>query len=172
VGQSFTAISNVLLNAPEHWAVHGHHNARPGQVSHRARPRFYAAVTVVRPLLSGVAYFDEGAALEPTDLTIVVLKEIRDEVRALGTRIDSTNERIDGTNARVDGMNERINGTNERLEELSRRVVESEIRTSTAIADLAGTVRDMTSVLRAANDLRPRVERCEQDIAEMKRRVR
>jgi predicted nucleic acid-binding Zn-ribbon protein len=92
--------------------------------------------------------------METTDLTIEVLKEIREEVHSLGSRVDSTNERLDSMR-----------------EELSRRIVESEIRTSTAIADLAGTVREMTSVLRAANDLRPRVERCEHDIAEIKRRV-
>jgi uncharacterized protein YceH (UPF0502 family) len=50
-------------------------------------------------------------------------------------------------------------------------VVESELRTATAITDLAVTVRDMTSVLRAQSDLRPRVERCEQDIAKLKERL-
>ncbi len=92
--------------------------------------------------------------MEPTDLTIEVLNGIRQDVRELGVRIDGTNERLDTMR-----------------EELSRRIVESEIRTSTAIADLAGTVREMTGVLRQANELRPRVERCEQDIAEIKRRV-
>jgi chromosome segregation ATPase len=107
--------------------------------------------------------------MEPTDLTIEILTGIRQELRdsrdslrqelrdtreSLGSRIDSTNERLDTLR-----------------EELSRRIVDSEIRTSTAIADLTGTVREMTSVLRAANDLRPRVERCEHDIADIKRRV-
>lgn len=85
--------------------------------------------------------------MEPTDVTIEILKDIRDEVRQ--TRTDLS-ERIDG---------------------LSRRVVESEIRTATAITDLAGAVNQMTGVLRASHDLRPRVERCEQDIAELKKRV-
>lgn len=89
--------------------------------------------------------------MESTDLTIEILKGIREEVHDLGSRIDATNERIDGTNERLEAMST----------ELSRRIVESEIRTSTAIADLAGTVREMTSVLRASHDLRPRVERCE-----------
>ena len=61
--------------------------------------------------------------------------------------------------------------TNERLDTMARRIVESEVRTSSAIADLAGTVREMTGVLRAANDLRPRLDRCEHDIEELKRRV-
>ena len=103
--------------------------------------------------------------MEPTDITIEILKDIRDGVRQvsehLGGRIDATNERIDKTNDRLDAMRE----------ELSRRIVESEIRTSTAITTLAGTVQDMTEVLRASHDLRPRVERCEKDIAELRRRV-
>ena len=32
-------------------------------------------------------------------------------------------------------------------------------------------VREMTSMLRQANELRPRVERCEHDIEDLKRRV-
>jgi predicted nucleic acid-binding Zn-ribbon protein len=103
--------------------------------------------------------------MESTDLTIEALKGIRHEVRELGTRVDGTNERLEAMStelrAEVHGMRE----------ELSRRIVESEIRTSTAIAELAGTVREMTSVLRASHDLRPRVERCEQEIVEMKRRI-
>jgi predicted nucleic acid-binding Zn-ribbon protein len=106
--------------------------------------------------------------MESNDLTIEVLRGIRHDVRELGSRIDGTNERLDRTNERLDALREE---TNERLDAMSRRIVESEVRTSTAIADLAGTVREMTSVLRAANDLRPRVERCELDIAEIKRRV-
>ncbi len=85
--------------------------------------------------------------MEPTDLTIEVLNGIRQEVHALREE------------------------TGERLDTLTRRIVESEVRTSTAIADLAGTVREMTGVLRQANELRPRVERCEHDIEEIKRRV-
>ena len=81
--------------------------------------------------------------MEPTDLTIEILKDIRAEIRE--TRLD--------------------------LETLTRRVVESEIRTTTAITDLAGTVRDLTGILRASHDLRPRVERCEVDIADLKRRL-
>lgn len=95
--------------------------------------------------------------MDPTDLTIEILKDIRTEVRASGERLERLEQRLDGTN--------------ERLDTLARRVVESEIRTSTAITDLAGTVHALTDVLRASNDLRPRVERCEQDIVDLKRRL-
>jgi hypothetical protein len=47
------------------------------------------------------------------------------------------------------------------MDHLTQRVVESELRTATAITDLAGTMRDMTAVLRSSADLRPRVEKCE-----------
>jgi hypothetical protein len=102
--------------------------------------------------------------MEPTDLTLEVLNGIRQELRE--TR-DALGSRLDGTNAELRDTREALGS---RLEDVSRRVVESEVRTSTAIADLAGTVREMTVVLRAANDLRPRVERCEHDIADIKRR--
>lgn len=93
-----------------------------------------------------------------TNITIKILEGIRDEIRT--TRTDLS-DRIDQTNGRLDEMRT----------ELSRRIVESEVRTSTAITDLAGTVRDLTVVLRAQGELRSRVEKCERDIDELRRRV-
>jgi hypothetical protein len=72
--------------------------------------------------------------MDVTELTIEILKSIRDEVK-------ETNGRLDQTNAQLESMQA----------ELSRRIVESETRTATAITDLAGTVRDMTAVLRAGD---------------------
>jgi len=106
--------------------------------------------------------------MEPTDITIEILKDIRSAIGQTNERLDSAIERLDSTNERLDSTNERIDSLRD---ELSRRIVESEIRTSTAITALAGTVSDMTDVLRASHDLRPRVERCEQDIVEIKRRL-
>src|SRR5580704_14295986 len=97
--------------------------------------------------------------MEPTDLTIEILKEIRDEVKSVRDEVKVTNGRIDLLHGEL----------HEGLGTLTRRVVESEIRTSTAITELAGTVREMTGVLRSQADLRPRVERCERDIAELKK---
>jgi len=98
---------------------------------------------------------------EPMNLSVRILKEIRDEVRRTNEQLVVTNQRIDSTNERLEAMHAG----------LSQRIVESELRTSTAITELAATVRDMTSVLRAQNDLRPRVDRCERDIAELKGRL-
>jgi chromosome segregation ATPase len=103
--------------------------------------------------------------MEPTSLTIEILKDIRDEVHGVRDEVRSVRQEM---GARIDATNTRIDGTNERLEVLARRVVESEIRTSTAITDLAGNVRELTTVLRAQSDLRPRVERCEHEIEALK----
>jgi hypothetical protein len=86
--------------------------------------------------------------MKPINLTTEILKGIREEGRKTNERIDLTNSRLDSLSSLVDQMRE----------ELSRRIVESEIRTSTAITDLAGTVRELVSFLKHTNDLRPRVE--------------
>ncbi|MBL8920064.1 MAG: hypothetical protein JNJ54_14460 [Myxococcaceae bacterium] len=99
--------------------------------------------------------------MEPTDLSIEILKGIREEGRRTNERLDETNSRLDETNSRLDALRD----------ELSRRIVESEIRTATAITELAGTVREMTSFLKQTNDLRPRVEQCEDDIKTIKRQL-
>ena len=106
--------------------------------------------------------------MEPTDLTIEILRSIRDEVVKTNARLDQTNARLDQTNARLDQTNTRLETMND---ELGPRIVESEMRTVTAITELAGTMREMTSLLRGQNDLRPRVEKCEQEIGELKRRI-
>jgi hypothetical protein len=106
--------------------------------------------------------------MEPSDLTIEILKDIRDEVKSVRDEVRQTNALLDHTNAMPDQTNERAETG---LAEVSRRIVESEIRTSTAITELAGTVHEMTQVLRAQHDLGPRVERCEHDIAALQRIV-
>jgi hypothetical protein len=99
--------------------------------------------------------------MEPTDLTIEILKAIRDEAKETNVRLDQTNLRLDQTNLRLDAARD----------ELSERIVHSELRTATAITELAGTVREVRDVLRTSLELRPRVERCEDDISELKERL-
>lgn len=106
--------------------------------------------------------------MEPTDLTLEVLKQIRDDGRRNGERINETNARINETNARLNETNARLD---QLRDELGRRIVESELRTATAIGELAGTVRDLVSTLKEDRDLRGRVERCEKDIAALKQRL-
>ena len=106
--------------------------------------------------------------MESADLSIEILKSIRDEVKQTNSRLDTTNSRLDTTNSRLDQTNSRLE---EMREDLSQRIVHSEIRTATAITELAGSVREMTQVLKSSAELRPRVERCEQDIAEIRDRL-
>jgi hypothetical protein len=101
-----------------------------------------------------------------TDITVTILREIRDEVRKTNERVDVLTERVDVLTGRVDAVGDRFDTV---AGDLGRRIVESEIRTATALTELAGTVREMTGLLRAQGDLRPRVERCEQDIADIRR---
>jgi hypothetical protein len=106
--------------------------------------------------------------MEPTDLTLEVLKQIRDDGKRNG-------ERIDETNARLNEANARLNETNARLEslrdDLGRRIVDSELRTATAIIDLSGTVRELIATIKEDRDLRGRVERVEKDVAALKSRL-
>jgi len=106
--------------------------------------------------------------MEPTDLTLQVLISIRDQIQGTNERLDRTNERVDTLR---NELSWRLDATNDRIDVTNQRLVESEIRVSTAITELSGNVRDMTLALRTSHDLRPRLDRCEQDIADLKRRV-
>jgi hypothetical protein len=68
--------------------------------------------------------------MEPTDLTIEILKGIRDEIR--------------GTNARLDG--------------LERRQVEGETRVATEIVAVASVVREVRDLLREDRALSAQVD--------------
>ena len=94
-------------------------------------------------------------------VTVVILKQIRDEIREL--RVD--------TNARFVEVNSRIDQTNEGLDALGRHVVGVEVRLGTEILGLRGDLSNVIDLLRGQLDLRPRVERCEQDIASLKEQV-
>ena len=80
------------------------------------------------------------------DLTVRILTEIRDGVRETNSRLDQTRGEL----------SLRLDKTNSRIDTLTQRVVESEIHTATAITELAGTVRDVATLLREQGDLRPR----------------
>lgn len=103
--------------------------------------------------------------MEPVDLTVKILVEIRDEIRKTNERIDETNMRLD---ARIDHTNTRLD---EVKESLSRAIVESEIRTATSIMGLAGTLDVIKDLLTDRLDVRERVDRCEQDITVIKGRL-
>jgi hypothetical protein len=110
--------------------------------------------------------------MEPSELAIEILRDIRDQTEKTNARLDETNRRLDEASRRLDQRLHEPGGRVDAMrDELSRRIVETEIKTTTALAELAGTVREMTGVLRAQHDLRPRVEKCERDILEVRLRL-
>lgn len=106
--------------------------------------------------------------MEPEDLTLEVLKQIRDDGKRNGERIDETNARLNETNACINVTNARLESLRD---DLGRRIVESELRTATAITELSGSVRDLITVIKEDRDLRGRMERAEKDIASLKQRL-
>ncbi len=92
--------------------------------------------------------------MEPTDITVQILTDIRDEIRQTNVRLGQTNERLDQTR-----------------EELGRKIVESEMRTATAITTLAGTLGEVKDLLAARLDLTDRLGKCEQEIGQIKHHI-
>jgi len=84
--------------------------------------------------------------METSDLTIHVLREIRD-------RIDRTNDRLEHVEA---SLSERIDETNVRIDNLTRRMIESDARVATELVEVVGTNRQILGLLRDRFDLRDR----------------
>ncbi len=78
------------------------------------------------------------------DLTIEILKQIRDEIRT--TRIELS-ARVDATNGRLDTTNQRLDTTNQRLD----RVVQEQIREATAIVELEHGQRELVEEVKQLN---------------------
>jgi hypothetical protein len=88
--------------------------------------------------------------MEPADLTVEILRGIRDEVQ---------------------GVRAEVHTTNERLGRIERRQTETEVRLSTELAAVVGAVREVRDVLREDRGLRARVEDHERRIAAVETRV-
>jgi hypothetical protein len=106
--------------------------------------------------------------MSPTDVTIEILKSIREEVKSVREGVTSVRDEVTSVREEVRATNTRLDATRT---ELSGRIVESEVRTAAAITDLHGTLREVLDVLRDQHDLRPRVDRCERDIGDIKQRL-
>ena len=89
-------------------------------------------------------------AVETSDITVQILRDIRDEIR--------------GTNARLDT-------TNARLEKLETRVDSGFADVDACFASIDGHLSAITSLHRDGDALVKRVTRCERDIAELKQRI-
>lgn len=87
--------------------------------------------------------------MEPTDLTIEILKSIRDEIRTTNERLDTLRTELSGEihSVRTE-LSERIDQTNERLAALERRQVEAEVRLASELTAVLGTLDEVKTLLR------------------------
>jgi chromosome segregation ATPase len=74
--------------------------------------------------------------MEPTDVTIEVLKGIRDELRGTNARLDTTNTHLDTTNMLLERMEHRL---------------------ATELAAVVGAVHEVRDLLREDRQLHDRV---------------
>lgn len=81
------------------------------------------------------------------DLSLEVLREIRDEIR-------QTNERLDATNGRLDSQTDRLDS---RLDALERRQSETEIRLPAELVAVVGAVRELKDAVLEDRALRQQV---------------
>jgi hypothetical protein len=84
--------------------------------------------------------------MEPTDLTVEILEDIRDEARLTRGEVRQTNERLE------------------------RPHTESEIRLATEVVGVAGAVRELRDLLRDDLALRARVDDHERRLLAVERR--
>jgi hypothetical protein len=92
--------------------------------------------------------------MEPTDLTIEILRGIRDEVH-------QTNERLD--ELRTDLV--------DRVERVERRQTETEVRLASELVAVGGAVREVRDLLREDRVLRDRVDDHERRLSAVERRT-
>jgi hypothetical protein len=102
--------------------------------------------------------------MDTSDVTIEILKNIRDEIR--GTR----QELRDEIRATREELGARIDDTNRRLGTLERRQVEAEVRLSTEIVTLVGVVREVRDAIRDDRVSRVRVDDHERRITTLEKR--
>ncbi|HEY3816152.1 MAG TPA: hypothetical protein VGL81_03220 [Polyangiaceae bacterium] len=104
--------------------------------------------------------------MEPTDLTIEILKGIREEAR-------KSNERLDALATEVrTGFGEMRAGlfdVRSEVKDLGDRQTATEIRLATELVGVAGAVREVRDLLREDRVLRDRVEDHERRISAMER---
>jgi hypothetical protein len=116
--------------------------------------------------------------MEPTDLTIEILKGIRDEVRStreeLRAELRSTREELHAElRSTREDLSARIDETNAGLASLREQQVHTEIRLATELVALSSAVRTVAEHLREPREgaLRARVEDHERRLEELEKRT-
>jgi hypothetical protein len=111
--------------------------------------------------------------MQPTDLTIEILKSIRDEVRTTNVRIDDLRDEVRGS---VGGLRDEVRNTNLRIDalrdETARRSTESETRVSTELVAVASAVREVRDLLRDDRQFRDQVTDHERRLSAIENRLK
>ena len=105
--------------------------------------------------------------MQPTDLTIEILKDIRDEIRGTNARIDDTNSRVDSLR---EDTNARFDETNTRLARLERRQIDADMRVATLLTSVANSIDDVRVMFREDRAVRGRVDDLDRRVGALERR--
>jgi hypothetical protein len=115
--------------------------------------------------------------MQPSDLTIEILKGIRDGVHATNGRLDTVTERLDSLTEQVDGLGVRIDTTNTRLEGIAvrldrveRRQTETEVRLATELVAVVGAVHEVRDLIRERRAADTRIDDHERRIFALEQR--
>jgi hypothetical protein len=82
--------------------------------------------------------------MEPSDLTVKILGEIRDEVRSVREEVHGLGQSL---GRRIDETNDRVDQVIVRLDRVEHRQVETEVRLATEIVGVAAAIREVRDEL-------------------------
>jgi hypothetical protein len=106
--------------------------------------------------------------MKPKDITVEILKQIRDEARKTNERLDKTNERLDKTNERLDHVETSLGA---RLDRMERRQTESDLRLSSELVAVVQAVDKVRDLLADRLDLSKKVDDHEKRLAVIEGRL-
>jgi hypothetical protein len=106
---------------------------------------------------------------DSVDLTVEVLKQIRDEVVGLRGEMRETRETL---SERIDGLGGHIDGLGEKVDRLERRQTASEVRLATELVAVPQAVHGVRDLRRERLDERDRLDDHERRLAALERRTR
>jgi hypothetical protein len=93
--------------------------------------------------------------MEPTDITIEILKGIREE---LHDGLRGVRDEVQGVREEVLGVREEVRGVSKRLDRLEQRQTEADVRVATELVAVVGAVREMRDAFLEDRSLRARVD--------------
>jgi hypothetical protein len=110
--------------------------------------------------------------MEPTDLTIEILKGIREEAHQTNNRLDELRtDLVDGTRKTNQRLHELRTDMVDRAGRVERRQRETEVRLATELVAVGAAVREVRDLLREDRALRDRVDDHERRLVALERRT-